>query len=93
MFVKVTDESSAHTARELAHTEGIFGGYTSGAVLQAVKQLHDENTFKKSDVGVMVFPDHGSRYMSKVYNDNWMKDQGFMDDTFKPITKPIAYIK
>jgi cystathionine beta-synthase len=93
MFVKVTDESSAHTARELAHTEGIFGGYTSGAVLQAVKQLQDENTFKKSDVVVMVFPDHGSRYMSKVYNDNWMKDQGFMDDTFKPITKPIAYIK
>ena len=92
-FVKVTDESSAHTARELAHTEGIFGGYTSGAVLQAVKQLQDENTFKPSDVVVMIFPDHGSRYMSKVYNDQWMKEQGFMDDTLKPTTKPIAYIK
>ena len=92
-FVKVTDESSAHTARELAHTEGIFGGYTSGAVLQAVKQLQDENTFKSSDVVVMIFPDHGSRYMSKVYNDQWMKEQGFMDDTLKPTTKPIAYIK
>ena len=92
-FVKVTDESSAHTARELAHTEGIFGGYTSGAVLQAVKQLQDENTFKTSDVVVMIFPDHGSLYMSKVYNDQWMKEQGFMDDTLKPTTKPIAYIK
>ncbi|MEC8248435.1 MAG: cysteine synthase family protein, partial [Bacteroidota bacterium] len=84
-FVKVTDESSAHTARELAHTEGIFGGYTSGAVLQAVKQLNQANKFKKSDVIVMVFPDHGSRYMSKVYNDQWMKDQGFMDETLKPL--------
>ena len=92
-FVKVTDESSAHTARELAHTEGIFGGYTSGAVLQAVKQLNQANKFKKSDVIVMVFPDHGSRYMSKVYNDQWMKDQGFMDETLKPFTKPIEYVK
>ena len=92
-FVKVTDESSAHTARELAHTEGIFGGYTSGAVLQAVKQLHQANKFKKSDVIVMVFPDHGSRYMSKVYNDQWMKDQGFMDETLQPLTKPIEYVK
>lgn len=92
-FVKVTDESSAHTARELAHTEGIFGGYTSGAVLQAVKQLNQANKFKKSDVIVMVFPDHGSRYMSKVYNDQWMKDQGFMDETLKPLTKPIEYVK
>ena len=92
-FVKVTDESSAHTARELAHTEGIFGGYTSGAVLQAVKQLHQANKFKKSDVIVMIFPDHGSRYMSKVFNDQWMKDQGFMDETLNPFTKPIEYVK
>ncbi|MEC8535777.1 MAG: cysteine synthase family protein [Bacteroidota bacterium] len=92
-FVKVTDESSAHTARELAHTEGIFGGYTSGAVLQAVKQLNQANKFKKSDVIVMVFPDHGSRYMSKVYNDQWMKDQGFINETLKPLTKPIEYVK
>ena len=92
-FVKVTDESSAHTARELAHTEGIFGGYTSGAVLQAVKQLNQANKFKKSDVIVMIFPDHGSRYMSKVFNDQWMKDQGFMDETLNPFTKPIEYVK
>ena len=77
----------------MAHTEGIFGGYTSGAVLQAVKQLHQANKFKKSDVIVMVFPDHGSRYMSKVYNDQWMKDQGFLDETLKPLAKPIEYVK
>jgi len=58
-FIKVTDEDSAHTARELAHTEGIFGGYTSGAVVQAVKQLQKQSVFGESDVVVMIFPDHG----------------------------------
>ncbi len=92
-FIKVTDEDSAHTARELAHTEGIFGGYTSGAVVQAIKQLQEQSLWVESDVVVMIFPDHGSRYMSKVFNDKWMKDQGFMDETLKPSIKPIEYVK
>ena len=92
-FIKVTDEDSAHTARELAHTEGIFGGYTSGAVVQAVKQLQKQSVFGESDVVVMIFPDHGSRYMSKVFNDKWMEDQGFMDETPKPSNKSIEYVK
>jgi cystathionine beta-synthase len=92
-FIKVTDEDSAHTARELAHTEGIFGGYTSGAVVQAVKQLQEQSLFVDPDVVVMIFPDHGSRYMSKVFSDKWMEDQGFMDKTLKPSAKPIEYIK
>ena len=92
-FIKVTDEDSAHTARELAHTEGIFGGYTSGAVVQAVKQLQEQSLWVESDFVVMIFPDHGSRYMSKVFNDKWMKDQGFMDETLKPSIKPIEYVK
>ena len=92
-FIKVTDEDSAHTARELAHTEGIFGGYTSGAVVQAVKQLQKQSVFGESDVVVMIFPDHGSRYMSKVFNDKWMEDQGFMDETLKPSNKSIEYVK
>ena len=92
-FIKVTDEDSAHTARELAHTEGIFGGYTSGAVVQSVKQLQEQSLLVESDVVVMIFPDHGSRYMSKVFNDKWMKDQGFMDETLKPSIKPIEYVK
>lgn len=92
-FIKVTDEDSAHTARELAHKEGIFGGYTSGAVVQAVKQLQEHHTFKKTDMIVMIFPDHGSRYMSKVFNDQWMEDQGFMDEKHKPSNKPIKFVR
>ncbi len=92
-FIKVTDESSAHTARELAQTEGIFGGYTSGAVLQAVKQLNKKNIFNESDFVVMIFPDHGSRYMSKVYSDKWMQDQGFMDNNHISEIMPIQIVK
>ncbi|MBP94003.1 cystathionine beta-synthase [Bizionia echini] len=78
-FVKVTDEESALTAREIAKTEGLFVGYTSGAAMQAIKQLNDESTFDTNDVVVVIFPDHGSRYMSKIYSDTWMKEQGFLD--------------
>jgi len=92
-FIKVSDELSAHTARELARSEGIFGGYTTGAVLQAVKQLNEIKTFKKSDVIVMIFPDHGSRYMSKLYSDDWMHEQGFMDEKVKLDLKPVQHIK
>ena len=60
-FMKVTDEESAHTARELAKTEGLFVGYTSGAALQAVKQFGDEGEFDKNSNVVIIFPDHGSR--------------------------------
>ncbi|HMB64560.1 MAG TPA: cysteine synthase family protein [Eudoraea sp.] len=78
-FIKVTDEESAHTAREIAKTEGIFAGYTSGAVIQAVKQLDKAGEFNKDSHVVVIFPDHGSRYMSKIYSDQWMNDQGFFD--------------
>ncbi|MAO09908.1 MAG: cystathionine beta-synthase [Flavobacteriaceae bacterium] len=78
-FVKVTDDESAHTARELAKTEGIFAGYTSGAAMQGLKQLEEENEFDENSNIVVIFPDHGSRYMSKIYSDEWMEQQGFMD--------------
>jgi cystathionine beta-synthase len=91
-FVKVTDEESAHTAREISNTEGIFVGYTSGAAMQAVKQLHEQGEFKTSDKIVVVFPDHGSRYMSKVYSDKWMEDQGFFDSV-NAVQSTIEYIK
>ena len=81
-FVKVTDEESAHTAREISKSEGLFVGYTSGAAMQALKQLNSEGMFKKGDQVVVVFPDHGSRYMSKLYNDNWMEEQGFINNCF-----------
>jgi cystathionine beta-synthase len=91
-FIKVTDEQSAHTAREIAKTEGLFVGYTSGAAFQAVKQLNDEGAFKKGDKIVVLFPDHGSRYMSKIYSDKWMEEQGFFDSENAATIKKIQYI-
>jgi cystathionine beta-synthase len=91
-FVKVTDEESAHTAREISNTEGVFVGYTSGAAFQAIKQLSEEGVFKPKDKVVVIFPDHGSRYMSKIYSDKWMEDQGFFDSrTFQSAS--IQYVK
>jgi len=91
-FVKVTDEDSAHTAREISKTEGMFVGYTSGAAMQAIKQLNQEGEFKKGDKVIVVFPDHGSRYMSKVYSDKWMEDQGFFDNETIS-AEAIKYVK
>ncbi len=91
-FEKVTDEDSAHSAREISAKEGMFVGYTSGAALQATKQLNTAGEFKPTDNIVVVFPDHGSRYMSKVYNDKWMEDQGFFD-TQTEMQATIEYIK
>ncbi|MGB3342336.1 MAG: cysteine synthase family protein [Aequorivita sp.] len=91
-FEKVTDESSAHTARELAKTEGLFVGYTSGAAMQGLKQLEEEGEFDEKSNIVVIFPDHGSRYMSKIFNDEWMNQQGFFDAETAEIEK-IEYIK
>ena len=77
-FIKVKDDDSAFAAREITHKEGIFVGYTSGAVFQAVKLLNKKKYFTSKDKIVLIFPDHGSRYISKIYNDQWMIDQGFM---------------
>tara|TARA_R110002051_G_scaffold299619_1_gene366811 strand:- start:1682 stop:2722 length:1041 start_codon:yes stop_codon:yes gene_type:complete len=92
-FVKVTDEESAHTAREVSRTEGMFVGYTSGAVMQAVKQLDEKGKFGKDSNVVVIFPDHGSRYMSKIYSDQWMEDQGFFDTKHESEPQEIQYVK
>ena len=91
-FEKVNDEDSAHRAREIALTEGIFAGYTSGAVMQAVMQLAKKGEFDATSRVVVIFPDHGSRYMSKVYSDDWMREQGFFDSQ-KEAQQVIEYIK
>lgn len=91
-FTKVTDEASAHTARELAKTEGLFLGYTSGAAMQGIKQLSEQGVFDANSVVVVIFPDHGSRYMGKVYNDEWMIQQGFMHAE-APKAESIQYVK
>ena len=92
-FVKVNDEESAHMARAIAKSEGLFVGYTSGAAMQAIAQLGEEKRFKKTDNVVVIFPDHGSRYMSKVYSDKWMNEQGFFDSINEASSQKIQYIK
>ena len=92
-FIKVTDEESAHTAREISRVEGLFVGYTSGAAMQAIKQLNETGEFKQEDKVVVIFPDHGSRYMSKVYSDKWMEEQGFFDSKKISTLETIQYIK
>ena len=92
-FEKVTDEESAHTAREISLKEGIFVGYTSGAAVQAIKQLHQQSMFDSHSKVVAIFPDHGSRYMSKIYNDQWMRDQGFFDSDHVQDPQKVEYIQ
>lgn len=81
-FIKVTDRHSAIRTRQLARREGLLVGYSSGAAMQAVFQL--KPSLKSGDVVVVLFPDHGTRYLGKVYNDEWMKQQGFMREDSEP---------
>lgn len=92
-FMKVSDEESAHTARELAKLEGLFVGYTSGAAFQAAKQYAEEGVFDENSNVVLIFPDHGSRYMSKVFSDDWMSEQGFFDNVNLQTENHVEYIK
>ncbi|MCF8320286.1 MAG: cysteine synthase family protein [Flavobacterium sp.] len=92
-FMKVTDEESAHATRELAKREGLFVGYTSGAVLQAIRQYALEGEFNKNSNVIAIFPDHGSRYMSKVFSDDWMNEQGFFDSVNLEEAQKIEFIK
>ena len=92
-YVKVNDEDSAHSAREIVKNEGLLIGYTSGAAFQAIKQLNKEEEFKEDDKIVVIFPDHGSKYLSKIYSDKWMQKQGFFDSKHESTLKNIEYIK
>jgi cystathionine beta-synthase len=83
-FEQVTDKDGAVQARRLAREEGLFCGYSAGSCLQGLIQLKDR--LKKDDLVVCIFHDHGSRYVGKVYNDQWMMERGFLDvKTFKDI--------
>lgn len=92
-YIKVTDAESAHMARKIAHKEGMFVGYTSGAAMQAVIQYNTQGEFNADSNVVVIFPDHGSRYMSKIYSDEWMQNQGFCDAKNAEAPKEIQYIK
>ena len=83
-FEQVTDKDGAIMARRLAKEEGIFCGYSAGSCIQGLMQLKDR--LKKDDLVVCIFHDHGSRYVAKVYNDQWMIERGFLDvKTFRDI--------
>ena len=75
---QVTDKDSALMCRRLAKEEGIFCGYSAGAVIQGILQMKDQ--FTKDSVVVIILHDHGSRYIAKIYNDDWMRDRGFLKD-------------
>ncbi|MFI5138394.1 MAG: cystathionine beta-synthase [Sphingobacteriales bacterium] len=77
-FEKVSDKDAALMTREIARKEGIFAGNSTGSAVAGVLQMKDR--FKKGDVVVVIFPDHGSRYMGKMYNDDWLHDRGFLKD-------------
>lgn len=84
LFEQVTDKDGAIMARRLAKEEGLFCGYSAGSCLQGLMQL--KSKLKKDDVVVCIFHDHGSRYVAKIYNDQWMMERGFLDvKTFKDI--------
>jgi cystathionine beta-synthase len=83
-FEQVTDKDGAIMARRLAKEEGIFCGYSAGSCIQGLMQL--KGKLKKDDVVVCIFHDHGSRYVGKIYNDQWMIERGFLDvKTFKDV--------
>ncbi len=80
-FEKVTDKDAALAARRLAKEEGMLLGYSAGSALQGLIQLKDQLT--KDDVVVIIFHDHGSRYVAKLYNDDWMRDRGYLDSELR----------
>ncbi len=81
LFEKVTDKDAAVWARRLAREEGLLLGYSAGSAIGALWQLRHRLT--KDDVVVVIFHDHGSRYVGKIYNDEWMRQRGFLDDELR----------
>ena len=87
-FTKVTDKDAAVFTRKLAKEEGIFVGNSAGSAIKGVLQLKEH--FKPDDVVVVLFHDHGSRYVGKMFNDDWMRDRGFLDEK---VTTALDLIK
>lgn len=75
-FEKVTDKEGAIMTRELARKEGIFTGWSAGSVVAGLLQMQDR--LNEDDMVVVIFPDHGSRYVGKLFNDDWMRERGFL---------------
>ncbi|WP_186758397.1 cystathionine beta-synthase [Echinicola salinicaeni] len=78
-FVKVTDKDAAIMTRRLSKEEGLFVGWSCGSAVHGALDYAKEN-LKEDDVMVIILPDHGTRYLGKVYNDDWMRNHGFLED-------------
>ncbi|HWF85183.1 MAG TPA: pyridoxal-phosphate dependent enzyme [Vicinamibacterales bacterium] len=76
-FEKVTDKDAAMMTRRIAREEGIFAGNSAGSAIAGLLQLKEH--FKEDDVIVVIFHDHGSRYLGKMFNDDWMREKGFLE--------------
>ena len=81
LFEKVTDKDGAVFTRRLAKEEGIMMGYSAGSAVAGLIQLKDQ--LKEDDVVVLILHDHGSRYVGKVYNDDWMRERGSLEGELK----------
>lgn len=86
---KVTDKDGAIYTRRLAKEEGIFAGYSAGSAIAGLIQMKDK--FKKGDMVIILLHDHGSRYVGKLFNDEWMKERGWLDT--EPTAKSIIELK
>ncbi|GGG22458.1 hypothetical protein GCM10011323_28000 [Pontibacter amylolyticus] len=78
-FLKVTDKDGAVMTRRLAKEEGLFVGWSSGTAVYGALEYARENNLTEQDVMVVLLPDHGTRYLGKIYNDEWMRAQGYID--------------
>lgn len=87
-FEKVTDKDAAVYQRRLAKEEGIFVGNSAGSAIKGLIQLGDE--LNEDDVVVVLFHDHGSRYVGKMFNDDWMRDRGFLDEEITTAGELVA---
>lgn len=77
-FEKVTDKEAAIMTRRIPREEGIFAGNSAGSAMAGLLQMKDR--FKPGDVVVVIFHDHGTRYLGKMFNDDWMRDRGFLEE-------------
>ncbi len=75
-FEKVTDQDAAGMTRRIPKEEGIFVGNSAGSAMAGLMQMKDR--FKEGDVVVVIFHDHGTRYLGKMFNDDWMKMKGWL---------------
>ena len=86
-FEKVTDRDGALAARELARKEGLLLGYSCGSAFQGLRQL--KHLLPPDAVTVVLFHDHGSRYVGKIYNDDWMRERGFLREEWKTLGEAV----